>query len=116
MRFHTIIFIAVTAMLTACSRGPAKVSVINRSGVTISNVCVSGPHFTVLLGTLTPNTQIDGVVQPRRGESHAWLRYEANGQKIDSGGKDFFEVGRRPVLVVIGADLKMTSPSGIKSQ
>jgi len=114
MRFHTIIFIAVTAILSGCSRGPAKVSVINRSGVTISNACVSGPHFAVQLGTLTPDSQMDVVVQPS-GESHAWLSYEAGGQKIDSGGRDFFEVGRRPVLVVIGADLKMTSPSGIKS-
>ena len=115
MRFHTIIFVAVAAILSGCSRGPAKISVINRSGVTISNACVSGPHFAVLLGTLTPDMQMDLVVQPR-GESHAWLSYEAGGQKIDSGGRDFFEVGRRPVLVVIGADLKMTSPSGIKSQ
>ena len=114
MRFHTIILIAVSAILSGCSRGPAKVSIINRSSVTISNAWISGPHFAVQLGTLTPDMQMDLTVQPR-GESHAWLSYEAGGQKIDSGGRDFFEVGRRPVLVVIGADLKMTSPSGIKS-
>ena len=115
MRFHTIIFIAVTAILSGCSRGPAKVSVINRSGVTISNACVSGPHFAVEIGTLTPDSQMDVVVQPS-GESRAWLSYEASGQRIDSGGRDFFEVGRRPVLVIIGADLRMTSANGIKSK
>jgi hypothetical protein len=114
MRFRITILIAVIALLSGCSRGPAKVSVINRSGITISNVWVSGPHFSQSIGSLTPDMQVDLVVHPR-GESRAWLSYEGGGQKIDSGGRDFFEVGRRPVLVIIGTDLKMTSPSGIKS-
>jgi hypothetical protein len=116
MRFYTIIFIAVAAMLSGCSRGPAKVSVINRSGITISNVWVSGPHFAVQLGTLTPGMEVNLVVHPR-GKPRTWLSYEAGGQKIDSGGRDYFDVSwGHPVLVIIGTDLKMTSPSGIKSQ
>ena len=115
MRFHITILIAVIALLSGCSRGPAKISVINRSGITVSNLWVSGPHFAIQLGTLTPGMEADLVVHPR-GKSRTWLSYEAGGQKIDSGGRDYFDVSwGHPVLVVIGADLKMTSPSGIKS-
>ena len=107
MRFHITILIAVIALLSGCSRGPAKISVIN--------LWVSGPHFAIQLGTLTPGMEADLVVHPR-GKSRTWLSYEAGGQKIDSGGRDYFDVSwGHPVLVVIGADLKMTSPSGIKS-
>jgi hypothetical protein len=115
MRFYTIFLISVAVMLSGCSRGPAKISVINHSGITISNVWISGPHFAESLGTLTPDMQMDLVVQPK-GATHAWVSYEAAGVKIDSGGRDFFEVGRGPVMVIIGTDLKMTSASGIKTQ
>jgi hypothetical protein len=55
------------------------------------------------------------VVDPG-GEARAWLSYEAGGKKIDSGGTNYFQLGwTRPVLVTIGADMKLTSPNGIKS-
>jgi hypothetical protein len=115
MRFHTIILVAVAAVLSGCSRGPADVSVANRSGVTISNVCVSGAHFAVLLGTLTPGMEAHMVVHPS-GDTRTWLSYEAGGQKIDSGGRDYFDVSwGHPVSVTIGPDLKFTTPTGVKS-
>ena len=115
MRFYTIIFVAVAAVLSGCARGPADVSVANRSGVTVSNVCVSGAHFAVMLGTLTPGMEAHMVVHPS-GDTRTWLSYEAGGLKMDSGGRDYFDVSwGHPVSVTIGADLKFSTPTGIKS-
>lgn len=115
LKYHTIILVAVAAALSGCSRGPVHVSVANRSGVTISNVCVSGTHFAVQLGTLTPGMEAQMIVHPN-GDTRTWLSYEAGGQKIDAGGRDYFDVlWGHPVSVTIGADLKFTTPTGIKS-
>jgi hypothetical protein len=114
MKFYTIILVTIAAVLSGCSRGPADVSVINRSGVTISNVWVSGAHFGTQLGTLTPGMEYHIVVHPE-GDTRTWLSYEAGGQKIDSGGMDYFNVSwGHPVSVTIGPDLKFTTPTGIK--
>jgi len=107
---------AVTAALDSVGivMGSAEVSVVNRSGVTLSNVCVSGIHFAALIGTLTPGVTTHFVVHPR-GNSCTWLSYKAGGNTIDSGGMDFFNVSRlRPTLVIIGPDLKFTTPTGLK--
>ena len=114
MKIHTIILIAVAVGLVGCSHGQSQVSVANHSGVTISNVWVSGPRFAQSLGNLPPATEVHLVVEPR-GESRCWLSYEAANQKIDSGGRDYFEVSlSHPVSVTIGAELKFTTSDGVK--
>jgi hypothetical protein len=107
--------VLLAAGITAVTPTLAKVSVVNRSGVTISNVWVSGPHFAWSLGSLAPGVEEHLDVRPG-GESRAWLSYEAGGQKIDRGGMDYFKVSwMHPVSVTVGVDLKFTTPSGITS-
>jgi hypothetical protein len=112
MKYLFITF-AIIITLTGCSRGPAEVTVVNRSGVTVSNVMVSGPHFAASLGTMTPGMEAKMTVHPG-GESRCWLSYETGTQKIDGGGLDYFRIGwMHPVSVTIGTDLNFSTPDGV---
>lgn len=110
MRFYRSVLIALTVVLAGCSRGPAKISLTNRSSVTISNVCVSGQHFAQLLASLTPGMSMSFALD-RPSENDVWVAFESDGQSFDSRGKsrpDFFAVGPgHPLSLTIGDDLKV---------
>jgi hypothetical protein len=112
MRFQSSVLITLAAMLAGCSRGPAKISLSNRSSVTISNVCVSGEHFAQPLGSLTPGMSMSFALD-RPSADDVWVTFESDGQSFDSRGKsrpDFFAVGPgHPLSLTIGADLKVLS-------
>jgi hypothetical protein len=118
MRFYTIILIAIAAATTGCSRGPAKISVTNDSSVTVSNVMVCGQHFSQSIGSMTPNMSASFALTSR-SETNVWLYFETDGKEVDSRGKkrpNYFKASsRHPLSLTIGADLSVTSSSGINS-
>jgi hypothetical protein len=95
------------------SHGSVEVSVINHSRLTLTNVSVSGDHFAQVGWTMTPGMSARMLCPV---DARGWLYFEANGQKIDSRGKDFRDyftlTSRRPLLLEIDADLKITYSSG----
>jgi RNA polymerase sigma factor (sigma-70 family) len=125
-----------TAMLLAprlrqiyIERYPAEISIINASGVTISNVIVCGEHFSSGAGTngliMTPNMSAITTLTPfgLSSETNVWLLYDFDGKEFDSRGKQplrkrakYFEVSsRHPLTLTIGADLSVTSSNGVNS-
>lgn len=113
MRFSTAILALAVMTFAGCSRGPV-VSVTNRSTVAISNAVVSGPLFTNAIGTLQPGEERSVVVHPR-GESHVRLTFETGGQKVDSGGLEYFEESSMySVSFTVTANLQVESASTIK--
>ena len=113
MRFSSTILVLLAITLAGCSRGPV-VSVTNRSTVVISNAVVSGPLFTNAIGTLQPGEERSVVVHPH-GESHVRLTFDASGQKIDSGGLEYFEESSSyRVSLTVTTNLQVESSSSIK--
>ena len=95
------------------SHGSVEVSIINHSSLTISNVSLNSDHFGIVGFPMTPGMSVR-LLYPT--DSRGWLYFEANGQKIDSRGKNFTDyitfTSRQPLSFQIGADLKVTSSSG----
>jgi hypothetical protein len=114
MRFSTFILALLVTTLAGCSRGPV-VSVTNRSTVVISNAVVSGPLFTNAIGTLLPGEERSIVVHPR-GESNVRLTFETGGQKIDSGGLQYFEENSMyRISLTVTTNLQVESSTTIKN-
>ncbi len=110
MRFYYIILFAVVMVFTGCSRGPAKISVTNASSISLSNVWVSGEHFSQSLGLMSPGMSASFTLTSG-SETKVWLNFEAEAQKVDSRGSrfsDYFEVSSgHPLSLTVGADLKV---------
>jgi len=117
MRLTAIILTAVLTVLAGCSRGPVNVSITNSSSITVSNVSLNSDRYSQIIGSLPPGASAT-LVYPR-SDSRGWLYFEADGKKFESRGKtyrDYFEISsRRPLALVIGADLTVALASGTKS-
>jgi RNA polymerase sigma factor (sigma-70 family) len=135
----TVLIVSVGLLLTAgtgavlapkvrqiyIERHPAEISVTNASSVTVGNVIVCGEHFSASIGTMIPTMSVNSTLTSfgLYSETNVWLYFEANGKEFDSRGKQplrkrakYFEVSsRHPLTLTIGADLSVTSPSGINS-
>jgi hypothetical protein len=113
MRLSIAILALLVTTLGGCSGG-TTVSVANRSTVAISNAVVSDPLFTNVIGTLQPGEERRVVVNPR-GESHVRLTFEIGGQKVDSGGMEYFEESSMyRVSLIVTTNLQVKSSSVIK--
>ena len=109
-------FVITLALAAGCARGPAEVVVRNHSNLTLSNVVVAGPNFSQSLGSLTPTMEARLKVKPS-GDARAWLSFEAEGDTFNARGDEYFDVSwSQPAMVVVGKDLKMSSPTGLKSR
>jgi hypothetical protein len=103
-------------MLTGCSRHAREISITNRSGTTISNICVRGSLFRLPVGTLPSGGSLRFEI-PKRSDQRAWLSFEADGKKYDSGGKETFEFNPlHSVSVWVDVDLTVQSSSGMESK
>jgi RNA polymerase sigma factor (sigma-70 family) len=107
------------------SGGPAMISITNASSVTVSNVMVCGEHFSTGAGMngliMTPNMSATTTLTPYGlfSANKVWLFFDFDGKQFDSRGKFrpiYYEVSsRHPLTLTIGADLSVTSSSGINS-
>jgi hypothetical protein len=105
-------------VLAGCSRGPVNVSITNSSSITVTNVSLNSDHYSQMVGSLPPGASAT-LVYPH-SDSRGWLYFEADGKKFESRGKtysDYFEISsRRPLALVVGADLTVAGGSGTKSR
>jgi len=93
---------AFLALESGCGRGPVVV-VTNGSGLTISNVVVSGVGFTNALAVLAPGERWALRVRPS-GDTHVRAVFEAGGSH-DSGNLGYLEnSGSYRVGLVIGTN------------
>lgn len=93
---------AFLALESGCRRGPVVV-VTNASGVTISNVVVSGVGFTNAIAFLAPGERTALRVRPS-GDTHVRAVFEAGGLH-DSGNLGYLEnSGAYRVGLVIGTN------------
>ncbi|MFM8421542.1 MAG: hypothetical protein ACKOEQ_15625 [Verrucomicrobiota bacterium] len=93
---------AFLALESGCRRGPVVV-VTNASGVTISNVVVSGVGFTNAIAFLAPGERTALRVRPS-GDTHVRAVFEAGGSH-DSGNLGYLEnSGAYRVGLVIGTN------------
>ena len=75
---------------------------------------LDGSLFTNAIGTLQPGEERSVVVHPR-GESQVRLTFETGGQKIDSGGLEYFEESSMyRVSLTVTTNLQVESSSTIK--
>jgi len=121
--------LAPKVRLIYIERHPAQISIINASGVTVSNVIVCGEHFSSGAGMngliMIPNMSVTTTLTPFGlfSETNVWLLYDFDGKEFDSRGKQplrkrarYFEVSSgHPLTLTIGADLSVTSSSGVNS-
>lgn len=84
-----VVLLSTWVLFLGCSSGP-ELSVSNQSSVTLSNVVVSGPGFTMALGTLNPGEVQRRIVHPNR-DSSVRLQFDAAGRHMDSGQLGYFE-------------------------
>lgn len=93
---------AILAVASGCRRGPVVV-MINQSGVTVSNVVVSGVGFTNAIAVLVPGERMALRVRPS-GDTHVRATFEA-GRSRDSGNLGYVEnSGFYRVGLVIGTN------------
>lgn len=93
---------AILAVASGCRRGPVVV-VTNQSGVTVSNVVVSGVGFTNAIAVLAPGERMALRVRPS-GDTHVRATFDA-GRSHDSGNLGYVEnSGAYRVGLVIGTN------------
>lgn len=93
---------AVIAMACGCRRGPVVV-VTNESGVTVSNVVVSGVGFTNAIAIIAAGDRVALRVRPS-GDTHVRATFEA-GRSHDSGNLGYLgNSASYRVGVVIGTN------------
>lgn len=96
--------LATCLLLPGCSRGP-RVTLVNSSSLSLSNVVVSGSGFSVPMGTVPPGESRRTRVRPS-GESSIRVAFEAGGRKVDSGEQGYVEArGGYRVWVLVGTNL-----------
>ncbi|HQJ08054.1 MAG TPA: hypothetical protein PLF54_03555 [Deltaproteobacteria bacterium] len=104
------VFITAAAMLmqAGCSQEPAIV-VTNQSGITLTNVILSGSGFSQRIDRLPPRAVTKFMVSPK-GPSGVEVAFDAGGRHFDTKGQIglFRDRGRYLVDVVIGPDLRLT--------
>lgn len=96
MAFLRVTIFAAVLVLGGCS---ASVTLTNQSGVTVSNVVVSGSGFEERVQSIPPLSSRKLSVVPS-GESALRVVFEADGQKFDSGDQGYFEGGYRIVATI----------------
>ena len=107
-------------------RDPAWISVTNASGVAVSNVIFQGKHFStgpVDLSSIGGAARLSLTAFGLSSDPMVWITFEADGKEFDSRGKQplrqrarYYEVSsRHPLTLTIGADLLVTSSSGVNS-
>jgi hypothetical protein len=85
------IFILLAAMLfVGCARS-TKLTVINASGVELTNVVARGSDFSVSVGTLAVGQERRLKLPP--GASALSLAFDANGKSFASPPEGYFETG-----------------------
>ena len=116
MRITAIILTTVLMVLAGCSRKPVNVSITNSSSLTVNNVSLNSDRYAQIVGSLPPGASATFVYPC---DLRGWLYFEADGKKFESRGKtygDYFEISsRRPLVLVVGADLTVALGSGTKS-
>jgi hypothetical protein len=104
------VLIVITAMLmpAGCSREPVIV-LTNRSGITLTNVIVSGSGFSQRIGRLSPHAVTRFMVHPK-SSSGVRVAFDAAGCHYDTKGEVglFKDKERYLVDITIGPDLRLT--------
>jgi hypothetical protein len=113
MRVLFIIFVALAAALSGCSRSPV-VTIANRSAVTISNVVVSGSGFAYSIGSIDAGKELKLTVRPS-GKSALGVAFDAAGTHFDAGQQDYFEDGRYRIMATISTNFSVTVSVGSPS-
>lgn len=107
-------FVAAVSLLLGflpgCARSPV-ISVRNDSGLTLSNVVVSGTGFSERLADLPPGGELHRRVRPQ-GESGVRMVFEAGTRRVDSGPQGYFERGGGArIQVRVGTNLSVSVTS-----
>ena len=100
--------ICAVALVSGCS-DCATVTVINHSGLTLSNLVSSGSGFTNRIATLAPGDHKRERVRVG-GESSLRVSFDAAGGRIESGEEGYFEAGYR-VTAIIETNLSVSVSS-----
>jgi hypothetical protein len=100
--------IAAMLMPAGCSREPAIV-VTNRSGITLTNLILTGSGFSQRIARLSPQAAARFIVNPK-GPSGVRIAFDAAGRHFDTKGQIGFFKDRERYLVdiTIGPDLRLT--------
>ena len=108
------ILLAWALALAGCNKGTI-ICLSNNSGVSVSNVVVSGNGFTNRLGFLE-NGKITSVIVHPTGESGVRLNFEHNNKPFDSGSREYVEgVTDYQIALTIRPDLTVSSGSGLRN-
>jgi hypothetical protein len=89
---------AVILIVSGCS-DRATITVINHSGLTLSNLVLSGSGFTNRIATLAPGDQNRERVRVG-GESGLRVSFDAAGRRIESGEEGYFEARYRVTAII----------------
>lgn len=110
MRLYFFVFVAMMMAFAGCSRGPAKISIANKSGITLDKVTVSGENFATLLGSMPDGVSMNFALQ-ERSQTNVWITFTAKDKGIDSRGNGrpfYYRVdSRHPLSLTIETDLKV---------
>lgn len=106
-RISVLIITATVLIATGCSQEPVIV-VTNSSGITLTNIVISGSGFSQRIGRLSPRETARLVVHPQ-GDSGVRVAFDAAHCRSDTKGQvGFFKKkGRYLVDIVIGPGLRL---------
>lgn len=109
-RIARVAALALAIILAGCSRAPV-VTVVNQSGVTLSNVVVSGSGFVHGVGDIAAGGERAFTVHPS-GDSGLHIAFDAAGRHVDVGEQGYMERGGGYRLrATIGTNLSVSVSS-----
>jgi hypothetical protein len=103
------LFVALLLLsgVLGCSRHP-KVTVLNKSGVTIQNVVISGSGFSEKLGDIKPGFSASTAVHPT-ADSGLRVSFEANGKRHDQPEAGYMEASPHyRIIATVAPDFSVT--------
>jgi hypothetical protein len=105
------LFLLAVLLLAGCQRPPVVI-VGNQSGMTLSNVVVSGRGFTNRVGRIAAGAEWRLTVQPQ-GESSLHVGFDAAGRRVESGLDTYLEPdGGYRLRVTVQSNLSVTVRAG----
>jgi hypothetical protein len=108
-----LLAIASAAILfVGCTPSERKLTVINASSSTLTNIVASGTGFSMPFGSLAPSAQQQVTVSPRpRDNPGLKLDFDANGKHFSEALQDANFSGFKEIVMTVTKELSVTYES-----
>ena len=96
-----LLFAVAVALLSGCDSREVKLTVVNQSAASLTNVIAAGPGFSAWLGSVAPASRTTVAVPRPRTDAGFTLTFEANGKRhAQATGSDPWDGFKEIIMTV----------------